>query len=620
MTLRTANETDIYLVNRGGASFQVTYDNIMSTLEDTDLLLVNRGGISYSILGSDFKASCGQGLSPLPPFAAESTLRTIYTCADGKTEFSLDNYNWSTTLEVPIHTFYYVNWSSDIFNYTQGDEYVTQVDVNYPDVSATSVIEYDIIVDMLPEPFTFTPITDVDANVVETSNAISPLKTINAPTWVWGSSTGLNPQVQIGQGGWQALPAALNILYVEPNDEIMVRHTTGDDALEVNTTTLNMGYGTAAGEFESGDFSTTVSNTVVNTPTITSPTNGATDVETDSTITASPFDGVGAANVYKNTDWQLSTTSDYSVIVQESLADSSNVSTWTPTLDVDTTYYPRMRYRATDDTVSDWTPAVSFATSEFLPPLVNGSYAWPNEGVIWTVPADIGRVRLYMSASGPGDGAATSGGTLGVEFDVRPGEQFNWTQSVFGLSTMIARPSSPGDNASNGANGIFAVVGEAGATAPSQGGNNDASGGGGIGGYPNGGAGANASREGQVGYGGGGGTQSSGGAFNGQDTNGESNEGGHGGSGGGFLAAGGCRRADRGDNTLASGGNGGFGWYGGGGGGAAATKRVGGGGGGGSSHISVPNFPASLGGGSRNASNASLTSGDSNTRQTTVTY
>ena len=52
--------TDVFLINRGGVSYQVTAADIASLVQDTDLMLVNRNGTSYKLTGANFKASSFQ--------------------------------------------------------------------------------------------------------------------------------------------------------------------------------------------------------------------------------------------------------------------------------------------------------------------------------------------------------------------------------------------------------------------------------------------------------------------------------------------------------------------------------------------------------------------------------
>ena len=50
----TIQDTDLFLVHRGGTDYQVTAQE-MSTIQDTDLLLVNRGGTDYKVTGQELK-------------------------------------------------------------------------------------------------------------------------------------------------------------------------------------------------------------------------------------------------------------------------------------------------------------------------------------------------------------------------------------------------------------------------------------------------------------------------------------------------------------------------------------------------------------------------------------
>ena len=66
--MSTAQGSDIFIVNRGGISYQVTFTDLMSTARDSDLLLINRGGQSYKITYADFANS------QIPPVVGTVTL------------------------------------------------------------------------------------------------------------------------------------------------------------------------------------------------------------------------------------------------------------------------------------------------------------------------------------------------------------------------------------------------------------------------------------------------------------------------------------------------------------------------------------------------------------------
>jgi len=101
--MSTPADTDIYLVIRGGTSYQVTYETIMSTLEDTDLLLVNRGTLSYQITAADFKSGVVPPADPLVVNASLSTstaevgtaINVNVSISGGTTPYS-NTYQWKS--------------------------------------------------------------------------------------------------------------------------------------------------------------------------------------------------------------------------------------------------------------------------------------------------------------------------------------------------------------------------------------------------------------------------------------------------------------------------------------------------------------------------------------------
>lgn len=53
-------DTDFLLVNRGSTSYKVAFSNANDVILDTDWLLINRGSTSYKVSGADFKTLLGQ--------------------------------------------------------------------------------------------------------------------------------------------------------------------------------------------------------------------------------------------------------------------------------------------------------------------------------------------------------------------------------------------------------------------------------------------------------------------------------------------------------------------------------------------------------------------------------
>lgn len=316
-------------------------------------------------------------------------------------------------------------------------------------------------------------------------------------------------------------------------------------------------------------------------PSITSPANNATgQSRTSLSFTSSAAQIVGKGTPHASSDWQIASNSNFATIVASTTSDTTNKTSWVASglnLSFNTTYYARVRYKDSTNLVSDYSDTITFITTQYLPALTNGSSTF-NFGTAstFTVPANIGRLKVYMSTS-----SSNRGGKLEVTFDVTPGEQFVVTSSknMLGPKTSYDSGGSTFTQAT-----LWAVLG--------QGGNQF----GAYDGYPQvlGGTGGGDNGAGSPNGTAGGGSQSAGGygatssAFN------IGNDGGINGTPGGALTGGnGAIRygGDENDPYSYAGGPGGVGWYGGGGGGAS---RYGGygqlqdGGGGGSSRIQVP--------------------------------
>jgi hypothetical protein len=104
------------------------------------------------------------------------------------------------------------------------------------------------------------------------------------------------------------------------------------------------------------------------------------------------FEALGTLDTHLNSDWQLSSDSAFSIILQSSLASESNLTSWSPSVEVGATYYIRVRHRGTSNGVSEFTTkafttAVDFnywienpsATPALASSFEGGYYA----GLIW---------------------------------------------------------------------------------------------------------------------------------------------------------------------------------------------------------------------------------------------
>ena len=101
----------------------------------------------------------------------------------------------------------------------------------------------------------------------------------------------------------------------------------------------------------------------VQTPVNQSPTNNAIDQNGAVTLTASAFGWLGPSDTHLNSDWQVAIDATFNTIIASSLADTVNKTSWTVSgLSVSQTYYWRVRYRGTNNGVSEWSAPFSFST------------------------------------------------------------------------------------------------------------------------------------------------------------------------------------------------------------------------------------------------------------------
>jgi len=590
--------SDLLLINRGDQTFKVESSNLMAIIEDSDWLLINRSDTTLKISGADVRQSLNTGspLSPaLPPFGGLTSTETVFDSADGKVEFSLDGVNYLTNLTVPINTFYYVDWGTDILSVAHGDPYEAQITASYTNLGTSNTVDFKInAIDKLPDAFSFTPIDDVPSQTQFESNTVSPVESINAPSQIWVTSDAAAFELRVGNGVWFNPPGVPGSAYVSQNQEIQVRHTTGDQGSTAYTTTVHIGYGTNPGEYESADFVTNTQAISIATPVIGGDV--GTDTPSQPTFTCSAYSVVGAAGSHQSTDWQIARDSGFNDIVFQRMGTTTALTALTPyvvkspsadqetgRLDGNTTYYVRAKYHSDLGFTSDWSDVETLTTETLSEDFSNGAdtITRNNNEQLYTVPANVGAIRVTLHG---GQSGQIRGGRLKGTFKVVPGEKFLIT--TFGSSVALwedvsltnreaQRNSLIAGCGAHGGNGSYNNELENGTGMP-----------GGNGGGPTGGTGSGASNSG-----GRGGTQNAPGAggdpaggnppATGSDGNGMS-------GGSGAVSTNGAYQA--------RGGQGGYGWYGGGGGaawspGTRPWNEKGAGGGGGSSKFQTVQNP-----------------------------
>ena len=170
-------------------------------------------------------------------------------------------------------------------------------------------------------------------------------------------------------------------------------------------------------------------------PSITFPLQGSVGVTLPITFNSSAYTYVGTATTHASSDWRLfnSTNTNSSPVasVTNSAADKT---TWTVSnLSLSTNYWAQVRYRAATGEISEWSDLLGFTTTPFLTPFVNGTLTVSTEQA-WTVPAQIGQLRVRFYTGYAYDGSFRSGyGTSEYELGVVPGETLRLSAEMLGI-------------------------------------------------------------------------------------------------------------------------------------------------------------------------------------------
>lgn len=105
----------------------------------------------------------------------------------------------------------------------------------------------------------------------------------------------------------------------------------------------------------------------INQPTITSPANNATNVALSFTMTSSAFSIASGSDTHSSTDWEIWTgpngTGSRVFSSQVDTVNKTSIAVPANTLTAGQAYYPRVRHRGANLTVTPWSGVVSFVTS-----------------------------------------------------------------------------------------------------------------------------------------------------------------------------------------------------------------------------------------------------------------
>jgi hypothetical protein len=114
-------------------------------------------------------------------------------------------------------------------------------------------------------------------------------------------------------------------------------------------------------------FEIAIGESRVDRPVITFPGNGSTDIINTVTFQSTDFrtTPAGFGDVHVSSDWQVATDPSFINVVASSLEDTVNLTQWqvSPALDLETTYYARVRHRGNTLGISSWSTTVMFTTA-----------------------------------------------------------------------------------------------------------------------------------------------------------------------------------------------------------------------------------------------------------------
>lgn len=128
------------------------------------------------------------------------------------------------------------------------------------------------------------------------------------------------------------------------------------------------------------------------TPNIVSPANEASNQPGAVTLTSNAFAMEGGIDVHVSSDWEISTSGNFDVLLASTTDDAVNKTSWlVSNLTPNTVYFARVRYKANISGYSAWSPIVSFTTS--------ATFA-PNAPTIVTPAADAVDVSLALTVTG----------------------------------------------------------------------------------------------------------------------------------------------------------------------------------------------------------------------------
>jgi hypothetical protein len=284
-----------------------------------------------------------------------------------------------------------------------------------------------LTVDRVPAVFTFTDLSGQAVSSVIESNTVNIVGT-NAPAFLTLGATNTLTAIQarVGGGSWTTIPSSGETLQIAPvasgpGTTLQIRGTTGSAQNQTYTATVDAGQGTSI-QSASWNVTTTAAVPGIVTPSITSPANGATNVNPNSvspagvTVSSSAYSAINGAGSHVSSDWEIYYLSGVTpVYVVQSNNNTTNLTSYfvpLSSLGASSTYYTRVRYRTNTPTavVSSWSNVSQFTivSPTIQTPTIDKPTISSNNNPYYVSPPNIG---IASSQYTPVDGAGSHAST-----------------------------------------------------------------------------------------------------------------------------------------------------------------------------------------------------------------
>lgn len=212
-----------------------------------------------------------------------------------------------------------------------------------------------------------------------------------------------------------------------------------------------------------------IGSTLPNTPSITSPSTGSTNLLSSVNFTANAFSMLSGTDTHEGSDWQIATDAGFTSIVSQVTNDSTNKTSWTvTTLAPSTTYYARVRYKGAIYGYSAWSSAINFTTKLIFTPtteeaVIIGTPRAVDDQFGWSIKSDSSGIRVAVGAISTKWTSNPSVISGSVYIFRKSGD--SWIQEAVLQPTSGDSTSSFGSSIGMNSDGSVLVVGESTAAA-----------------------------------------------------------------------------------------------------------------------------------------------------------